>query len=238
VVATEAMTIGGIAAGQRVPNGVFSVGLESGDGGRISVTTPLLTMGSAGMIDGSTFARSSGNAGRIEVRAGRVTLTSGARIRSSTAGSGRGGAVTVAATETMTMAGVVPGGGELRELGEFESGRFSSTVGRGPGGNVRVTAPHIQLSDGGTISARSAIAFAQFGDETGQPLGPPFPVPGSGGGEAGSVLIQARETFRSQHGRVITSAVETGGGRDDAARRAADRSPRERDHHDCPGRGG
>src|SRR4030095_5238974 len=60
---------------------------------------------------------------------------------------------------------------------------------RGAGGSVQVTAPHVQLRDGGTMSAVSA-----------------------GAGDAGTIAIQAGEQFRSHQGRVTASAARAGGG--------------------------
>jgi hypothetical protein len=69
------------------------------------------------------------------------------------------------------------------------SGLFSRALGSGPGGNVCVEAPHIQLSDGGTITADSA-----------------------GAGAAGDLQILAGDTLQSHNSRVATAAARAGGG--------------------------
>jgi hypothetical protein len=68
-------------------------------------------------------------------------------ITTSTFGAGRGGELTVAATEALTIAG--------RGRHGNPSGLFSDTFARGEGGDVQVAARHIQLRDGGTIAANS-----------------------------------------------------------------------------------
>src|SRR5262249_53572961 len=50
-------------------------------------------------------ATGSGDAGNLDVRVGRLTLSEGAQIDSSTFGSGHGGALTVAATEAISISG-------------------------------------------------------------------------------------------------------------------------------------
>jgi filamentous hemagglutinin family protein len=180
VVATDMIAIAGRDS-LGVPSGLFSNALFGrGNAGNLSIATPLLTM-DAGLIQALATRDSRGNAGGIEVRGGSITLTGGAEISSSTFGVGHGGTLTVAATDSISIAGHNSEG--------FPSGLFSTTRGRGPGGDLQVTAPHIQLSDRGTISASS-----------------------TGDGAAGTLLLQAGETFRSQQGRVTTAADRAGGG--------------------------
>jgi filamentous hemagglutinin family protein len=135
----------------------------------------------ASLIGSRTTAGSLGHGGNIEVRVGRLALTGGARISSSTAGAGGGGALTVVATDTITITGQsLAGASELS----------SETQGQGPGGHLRLAAPRLELRDGGTISAHS-----------------------TGGGAAGTLMLDIGETFRSQGGRVTTAAEGAGGGR-------------------------
>jgi hypothetical protein len=132
-----------------------------------------------GFILASTERISLGDAGNMLLEVGRLILTDGAQIDSNSRSAGRGGTVTVTATDTISIAG--------RDRERNPSGLFSSTQSRGPGGNLQVMAPHIQLSDGSTISARS-----------------------SGVGDAGTIQLQVSETFRSQNGAVTTAAEGQG----------------------------
>jgi hypothetical protein len=134
---------------------------------------------------------------------GRLTLTGGARISTSTDGIGRGGTLTVRATDAISMLG--------RDRNGFPSGLFSTAGGRGLGGSIHVQARAIELSDEGTISARS-----------------------TGDGAAGTLLLQAGETFRSRQGRVTTAADQAGGGRDRADRWAAGPAAGQRSHDQYP----
>jgi hypothetical protein len=108
-------------------------------------------------------------------------LTGGGEIASNSFGAGRGGTVTVAATDTIAIA--------VRFSEGVQSGLFSATEGSGQGGALHIAAPHLQLSDGGNITATSSDT-----------------------GDAGTIRLQVGETFQSQNGSV-TTATEGAGGR-------------------------
>ena len=136
VAATEAIAIGGLNSG------LLSNAFNLGDAGEIVVLAPAVTM-DKGLIQAQASSESRGNAGGINMRVGRLTLTGGAQLSTSTRGTGRGGPLTVAATEAIAISG-------------SGSGLFSNTQSRGPGGSLDVQARSIALRDQGTIAARSA----------------------------------------------------------------------------------
>jgi large exoprotein involved in heme utilization and adhesion len=148
VAATEAIAITGQGSG------LFSGTFGNGSGGRLFVSTPRLTM-EGGLIQAGGFSGSLGNAGNFEVQVGRLTLSGGAQLSSSAFGSGRGGALTVAATEAITISG--------RDSQGTQSGLFSGTFGRGDAGRLCVSAPTLGLEDGGSITA-SARGDGRGGD--------------------------------------------------------------------------
>ena len=76
------------------------------------------------------------------VAAERVTLSGQAQIDSSSSGPGQGGQVMVTTTDLVRVTG--PG-----------TGLFTRTVGAGPGGDMTIQAPRVELTDGATISAES-----------------------------------------------------------------------------------
>lgn len=88
-------------------------------------------------------ALGAGDAGTVLVEGQTVTLTAGARISSATRGSGRGGTVTVTATDAVTIDG-------------SGSGIFTDTTGDQSGGDITVTAQDIRLTHGAMISAQSS----------------------------------------------------------------------------------
>src|SRR5262249_10957443 len=131
--------------------GMASNAAGQGDAGTVTITTPTLRMDGPVAIDARTTG--DGAAGNVEVQGARITLPGGARIGSSSgtvdatgtvvAGAGRGGQVTVTATEGLLISGRDNTGGE--------SGVFSQTFGRGDAGRIAVTTPHLTLADGGRI---------------------------------------------------------------------------------------
>jgi large exoprotein involved in heme utilization and adhesion len=143
VTATDSVVISGRSS-DGTPSHLSSSALGRGDAGRVALFAPTVIL-DGGTIETST--RRDGRAGDIVLEVGRLTLTGGAFIDSSTSGAGPGGTVTIAATESIVIAGSGREG--------FPSGLFSVTQGRGPGGNLRLAAPRLQLRDAGTISASS-----------------------------------------------------------------------------------
>jgi filamentous hemagglutinin family protein len=142
-----------------VRSSIISATTGRGNAGRIALSTPRLTM-DAGLIVASTFG--DGNAGDIDVRVGRLSLSGGAQIDSSTRGTGRGGDMTVVATEEISIAG------HEREDMRVRSGLFSTANGSGHAGRLFVSAP-LLLLDGGRIIASTL-----------------------GDGNAGNIEVQAR----------------------------------------------
>jgi filamentous hemagglutinin family protein len=212
---------------------------STGDAGRIVVSAPTLSLMEEGAIRARTSG--AGHGGAIELQVGTLTLTGGANIGSGTLGEGRGGDVTVAAREAIVIAGRSGTGDRslsrlssnvnstgdagrivvsapivsLMAEGEIVARTFegthghggvievragtltltggarisSSTLGQGQGGDLLVMAEHIDLRDGGTMVASS-----------------------SSDGPAGTIRIQAGETFRSHRGDVTTQSDRAGGG--------------------------
>ena len=84
------------------------------------------------------------HAGEIEVRGGQLTLSGGSQLDASTQGAGRGGTVTVQATEALTLTGL-------------NSRLTSSTSGDGDAGRIVVQAPRVSLQEGTDIQARATL---------------------------------------------------------------------------------
>jgi filamentous hemagglutinin family protein len=228
VVASEFVSIlGRDTAGD--PSGLFSSTRASGDAGRLFISTPFLSM-DASLIEASTFG--DGNAGNIEVRGGRLTLTGGAQISTSTRGSGRGGEVTIIATEALDVAGssglftnTFSGGNAGRLfistplLTMDDSFIQASTAegSRGNAGSIEVRGERLMLTRGAQIST-STDGMGRGGDiqvaTTHLELsdGGTIASSSSGAGDAGTIRLQVGETFRSEHGRVTTTASRAGGG--------------------------
>lgn len=108
--------------------------------------------GSITLRNGATIATDtvgSGDAGNITIEGDRLTVLSGSRIGAATGDQGDGGDITLTFAEQIILAGtspVSPGEG-------VSSGLFTDAQGIAPAGNIVVTTPALQLSDGAAISA-------------------------------------------------------------------------------------
>lgn len=147
VMATGAIAISG-RDNDGFRSGLFSNTNGSGDAGNISISAPTLEI-DGGWILTDTSPASSGNAGDIELNIGSLTLENGAHISSSTSGTGRGGNLTVAATDSISIAG--RGTDFLNGLFS-SSGLFSITSGSGDAGNLFVSTPTLKLADGRIVA--------------------------------------------------------------------------------------
>jgi hypothetical protein len=165
-----------------------------GDAGRISLTTPLLTMNADTRIETSTGW--DGNAGAVLANVGSLFLKDGAAIRSSSGivlltgeqsvGAGNAGSVTITATGPSTIA--VSGRSPTTGAGSSISTR---TQGAGNGGDIVLnSAGKVQISNGGEVTADS--------------LG--------GSGLAGNIKITAGDQIAMTDGSVSTRAITSDGG--------------------------
>ena len=104
-----------------------------------------------------------GNAGAIDITTPRLEITGGARINTTTQTNGRGGDVTIAASDKVKISGdrASDVASELFGLGSSRaSGIYTRTVGSefcsgtcGDAGNVTVTTPSVNLSNGALIDS-------------------------------------------------------------------------------------
>ncbi len=127
-----------------------------------------------------------GDAGTVSITTDSLTLANGAQINSGTTGNGRGGDVTVHATDRISVAGTMADG--------TAGGIFSRSIGTAPdsgvGGDTRLTAGQsVSLGNGAAISASS-----------------------TGPANAGNITVNAGAQFLSQNASVTTQASQASGG--------------------------
>lgn len=135
---------------------------------------------------GSEFCTGAcGDAGHVSIMTGSLNLSSGALINSGTTNTGRGGDVTVHATDTISIFGTMADG--------TSGGVFSQTVGTEPdsgnGGTISITGQSVSLSNGAEVSADTI-----------------------GAGAGGSIDIGAGSTFASNSSTVSSTATQAQGG--------------------------
>ncbi len=127
-----------------------------------------------------------GDAGSVTITTGGFTLSDGAQINSGTTGSGRGGDVTVHATDHISISGAMTDG----TSGGIVSRSIGTAQDSGVGGNTSLTAGQsVTLSNGAAISASS-----------------------TGPANAGNIAINAGAQFLSQNAAVTTEASQASGG--------------------------
>ena len=177
------LTLAGPSSGGRVTSGIFAQAegrdATAGAAGTIQVTVASLTLTKDTQISSSTSGP--GRGGTISITATEsLTLTDGALISSTTFGPGRGGTITITATESLTLAGTAPDG--------VSSGIFALAIGEettaGAAGTIQVTAASLTLTDGAQISSTT--------------FGP---------GRGGTITITATESLTLTDGARIASST-------------------------------
>jgi filamentous hemagglutinin family protein len=136
---------------------------------------------------GSEFcAGPCGDAGNIVANVGTLDMGPGAQLNSGTNNTGRGGDITINATNRISLSGTLSNG--------LPVGVFSRTIGTTPdagsGGNIALTASQsVTISDGASVSASS-----------------------TGPGNAGNILINAGQQLEMRDGSITTQATQASGG--------------------------
>src|SRR5206468_3517423 len=119
-------------------SGVFSTADVFGTAGRITVTTPSLTLSDGARM--SVTTQGAGPAGDIALNLSSLAMAGGARIDSGTSGGGHGGHITISAPSSVSVVG---------------GGVSSNATAAGPGGNVSINTAQMALTEHATISATS-----------------------------------------------------------------------------------
>ncbi|MFA7062224.1 MAG: hypothetical protein WC156_15575, partial [Pedobacter sp.] len=122
-----------------------------GKGGNIHLTTPDLIMDNTGRI--RAFTTNSGDAGNVEINVNRLSMTNGATITASTSNkdnpdlaTGKGGVITINATDSATISGSTTINGETSQ-----SGIILSSNGKGNAGDLVLKAGTFTMADGANI---------------------------------------------------------------------------------------
>jgi filamentous hemagglutinin family protein len=178
-----------VITGSNDPNvftGIFANAFRSGEGGTLQVTSKNMQLDRRASIQAASFAQ--GDAGSATVRTGHLELGGGSSIFSSALfGSGNAGVVDVHA-DTIVVRGVRD---SKDPFGVTDFTGFSTTAGANAknGGDVRLTAHSILLTDKGAITSLSAS-----------------------GGDAGNVRITADELVIDERSQIISSTTGSGRG--------------------------
>ncbi len=188
-------------------NGAFiatsTLGLGHGGDLTVNASDNVELTGSA-LITGSGIGNS-GNAGNLTINTGRFLAQDYGVLGTSTLGSGRGGELTVNASQSVELIGgnpiVFPTGTR------FLTGFFSSTLGAGDAGDVQVTTPRLSVRNGAAIGA-STVGMGKGGSITVTATDAVELSGKSPDGQALSALAATAETNSTGNGGNLT--VQTG----------------------------
>jgi len=198
----EAATTGRVLQGSDV---------REGDAGGVALRGREVTIDRGGVVSADTRggAAVSGDAGDVRIEAVDLRVLGGGRVEAATRSSGDGGRVVVRAARVLVSGGGAiladaEGAGRAGDVdvqasesvlvsGRGPAGAASAIASRNaspqPGGAIAVAAPSVRLEHGGEIAASS-----------------------SGAGDAGAIVVRARDALTMQGGRITTSAPNANGG--------------------------
>jgi hypothetical protein len=169
------------------------------------VTAPQIEIDGGAIATSSLalFSRKGGPAGDLTIHADTLAITGGGRIDSGSYSGSSGGSITVDASRLVSVSG--PG-----------SAIVAKTAAAGPGGNVTVRAPRVEVSAGGTISVESTPGFGAsrpiFEDLVQGNLVPAIDDPAAiATGNAGTLRLEA-ESASIEGGSLRTNAPDANGG--------------------------
>ena len=187
--------------------------IGSGAGGNITVVSETVSLGAGAVVSATSSA--SGNAGNIVFQAGTLDVSNnGGILTSSTAGAGNSGSLDITARE-IRITGIRDALDPLNNPLEFTG--FSSATNAGLGGELRVSADSLLVTDKGAITA-SSIGSGTGGNITvvsetvSLGAGAVVSAKSSGSGNAGNITIEAAESLESRNGFVTTEAARSDGG--------------------------
>ncbi len=158
VTASQSVRVSG--AGVRLKNSwIYTATHSGGDGGNLSIVAPELAVFDSGLIyantlgdetwDGNTLP--DGRAGNISIDVGRLELRTGGAVSAGSDSAGHGGGITISAEETIAMSG----SGRPNVTGITESGVYAWASDGGDGGDIRLDAPSMTMSEDAAVSTQS-----------------------------------------------------------------------------------
>lgn len=198
--ASDSVIISGVnpAAGYLISGLIASSeGEAGGQGGNISVTSPILQVSKGAVLSARTTG--AGFGGNIKVNTNTLELTDGGQFLTSTFSSGNAGNITVNASDTVTISGNDPTlvtrldnfGLKLIDNDGSNSGLFARVQGSqvANAGNIEVTAGKLRLNNQGSITTETKF------------------------GEGGNITLKAHSILLSNNSSITaTAGTDNAGG--------------------------
>ena len=186
-------------------SGLYSNATGTGIGGFIYVESPVLSISDQGRVQAGTIDAGVGeDVSYIFMEIGKLTLTGGAFIDTSSYGEGAGGYLLIKATDSVNISGQY-------------SGLFSSSEGDGSGGLIYVKTPSLNMSDSGTIEARTSGAGSAGNivaevDNMSLRDKASISVESTGTGLAGNLVIEAANAVELSNSSMTAATQNADGG--------------------------
>ncbi|NEO69785.1 filamentous hemagglutinin N-terminal domain-containing protein [Moorena sp. SIO3H5] len=241
--ASESVQVIGISADGQSRSGLFAQTFGTGNGGETRITTGQLIVKDGAVVSATTKAEgnggrlivdasesvqvigtpangqspgglfaqanpgSKGKAGDLIITTGELIVKDGARVSATTSGEGNGGKLTVDASSTVKLIGTSADG-------NFPSGLFNQTEGKGKAGDVKITTGQLIVKDGAVVTARSTEQGSSAGeveinansiflDNKGRITAE------TAGGDQGNITLQARDIRLLNRSLILTDAKDT-----------------------------
>ncbi len=206
--------------------GVIAVDdLTVGNAGKVSISTPQLTMSAGALVDSSTGW--DGNAGAVQGQVGSLIVSGGAEIRSRSGfavpdpenpgstllfvGTGNAGEVTISAADAVSLS---------------DGSVSTTTLGNGNAGNISLSANQVNVQNGGSLTSASgqmvngqlivgtgnAGQIAVSAPTLAMADGGTISVATSGAGSAGSILLNGNTLSLTGGSQVVSSTTGSGQG--------------------------
>lgn len=160
--ATDSILVSGTAAiADEFSRSNILVSAERGatrDGGALQITTPSLTVENGGRISADNFGSAKGGIATLDVR--KLLIGNGGEVRAGSFSQGDGGTLNVNATESVDVVGIGNIGGK-----KTPSTLFSQAQNSGKAGNLIITTPTFNVSDGAVVTV-SATGTGEAGNLT------------------------------------------------------------------------
>ncbi|NEQ59259.1 MAG: filamentous hemagglutinin N-terminal domain-containing protein [Moorea sp. SIO4A1] len=171
--------------------GIATATLGNGDAGELILNSGRITLEEGATISAdtiigpvATFINTSANAGDIDITTNQLSVRSGSRIGAATANRGKGGTITINASEFIEVTG-------LSKDGEVPSTISTEVLkgSTGSAGDLKITTSNLTVTDRGQISAQS-----------------------QGEGDAGNIDINVSDMLTATDGNIITATTQSAGG--------------------------
>lgn len=224
-------------------NGLFSANFSTGGAGDIEINTAKLTAQNGAFVVTSTFGQAqggnltvnatdfvdltasalgtgtgiedSGKAGDVTINTTKLTAREGGLVSTSSLGEGKGGTITVNASDSVELIGSNP----IFILGNYPifTSLISGTVGTASSGDVRVRTGRLTLENGAQLSA-TTVGQGKGGnidvqaDSLAVTDNASITTLSTETGKAGDIFINVRDTLQANNGNITASALSSAGG--------------------------